>query len=69
MANEHVEALRAARNRLVEQRRQFVQVLAKPYERGTTEAMRDQFLRVQETIAAIDEALKDEQKSEPPEIA
>jgi hypothetical protein len=65
MSNQHIEALNAARERLVENRRGFVQALAKPYEREKTEDMRDKFLKVQETIAAIDEALKDEKNLNP----
>jgi hypothetical protein len=65
MSNQHIEALNAARERLVENRRGFVQALAKPYERGKTEDMRDKFLQAQETIAAIDEAIKDENNLKP----
>jgi hypothetical protein len=60
MTNPHIGSLDAAREQLVKQRRQLVEELAKPWVRGKTDDFRESFVKVQQAIAAIDEALKDE---------
>jgi hypothetical protein len=65
MTNPHIGSLDAAREQLVKQRRQLVEELAKPWVRGKTDDFRESFVKVQQAIAAIDEALKDEKKSDP----
>jgi hypothetical protein len=46
-------------DRLVEDRRGLTEALAKPYDRGNTENWRVHLVEVQQTIAAIDEAIKE----------
>jgi hypothetical protein len=65
MTNPHIGSLDAAREQLVKQRRQLIEELAKPWVRGKSDDFRERFLKVQEAIAAIDEALKDEKKLDP----
>jgi len=59
MAKEHADALRSARGRLVDSRRELAIALAKPFARADTEQWRKNI--VQATMRAIDEALKDEE--------
>ena len=61
MAEEHVDTLRSARDRLVDSRRELAIALAKPFARADTEQWRQNMIEVQATIRAIDEALKDEE--------
>jgi hypothetical protein len=60
LAEEHVQALQAAREQLVKQRRDLAGSLAKPFERGGTEGWRAAIVDVQAAIDAIDKALLDE---------
>jgi hypothetical protein len=60
MAEVYAEPLSAARERLLEERRGLAGELAKPYERGKTEQLRERFIAVQATIDAIDRAIADE---------
>jgi hypothetical protein len=60
MAKGHADALRSARGRLVDSRRELAIALAKPFARADTEQWRKNMIEVQATIRAIDEALKDE---------
>jgi hypothetical protein len=60
MAQEHARQLTAAREKLVAERRQLAETLAKPHERGQAD-VRAHFVAIQETIEAIDRALQDEQ--------
>jgi hypothetical protein len=62
MAEEHVQALQAARDQLVKQRRNLVASLAKPFERGGTEGWRVAIVEIQAAIDAIDKAVLDEKK-------
>jgi len=63
MAQEqHVDALKAAREQLVKQRRDLAASLAKPFERGGTEGWRVAIVEVQAAIDAIDKAVLDEKK-------
>ena len=59
MAKEHAEALRAARGRLVDSRRELAIALAKPFAGADTEQRRNNMIEVQATTRAIDEALED----------
>jgi hypothetical protein len=61
MAKEHADALRSARGRLVDSRRELAIALAKPFARADTEQWRKNMIEVQATIHAIDHALKDEE--------
>jgi hypothetical protein len=61
MAKEHIDALRGARGRLVDSRRELAIALAKPFSRADTEQWRKDIIEVQAAIRAIDEALKDEE--------
>jgi hypothetical protein len=67
MSNEHVEALHAARKKLVEERRACIQTLVKVRERGSTAEIREKFLEVQRAIGAIDDAIEDEKRLNPGE--
>ena len=59
MAEQYVEQLAAARERIVADRRELADELAKPYERGRYEQWR-RIVEVQATIDAIDRAITDE---------
>ena len=59
--NEHIRKLIAARDREVEQRRNVADALAKAYERGETERMREVFINLQNTIEAIERAIQHEE--------
>jgi hypothetical protein len=61
MAAEYIDALKNARGRLVDSRRELAVALAKPFARADTEQWRKNMIEVQATIRAIDEALKDEE--------
>jgi DNA-directed RNA polymerase subunit F len=68
--NEYVQKLIAARDREVVHRRDFAERLAEKYNRGDTENTREAFIKIQETIEAIERAVWHEryvagQKSEP----
>jgi hypothetical protein len=55
MAEEHAKQLAAAKEKLVADRRQLAETLAKPHERGQAD-VRASFVAVQATIEAIDRA-------------
>jgi hypothetical protein len=65
MGHQHVDDLKKARGRLVEDRRAFAKILAGPYERGKTEDARTRFAEFQVMIEAVDRAIEDEQGREP----
>ena len=58
--NEHIRKLIAARDREVEQRRNIADALARAYERGETERMREVFINLQNTIEAMERAIQHE---------
>ena len=60
--NQHIQKLIAARDREVEQRRNVADALAKAYERGETERMREVFINLQNAIEAIERAIQHEEK-------
>jgi hypothetical protein len=62
--NEHIRKLIAARDREVEQRRNIADALARAYERGETERMREAFINIQNTIEAIERAIEHEEDLE-----
>ena len=62
MATKYADALRNARGRLVDSRRELAIALAKPFARADTEQWRKNMIEVQATIHAIDQALKDEEE-------
>jgi hypothetical protein len=62
--NEHIRKLIAARDREVEQRRNIADALARAYERGETERMREAFINIQNTIEAIERAIEHEEHLE-----
>jgi hypothetical protein len=62
MAQEHIEELRKARSSLVNERRNRAKILVNPGARTSAALM--SFIEVQQTIEAIDRAIKDE-KSPP----
>jgi hypothetical protein len=59
MAEQYVEQLAAARERVVADRRGLAVELARPYERGRHEQWR-RIIEIQDTIDAIDSAITDE---------
>src|SRR5262249_32586910 len=59
--NEHIRKLIAARDREVEQRRNIADALARAYERGETERMREAFINIQNTIEAIERPTEQEE--------
>jgi hypothetical protein len=58
--NEHVKKLTAARERMIQDRRDLADALASEYKGGHTERMRDSFIVAQNTIEAIDRAIAHE---------
>jgi hypothetical protein len=59
--NEHIRTLIAARAREIEQRRNAAKTLAQQYVRGNTEYLRENFVKIQDTIEAINRAIADEE--------
>jgi hypothetical protein len=59
--NEHIRTLIAARVREIEQRRNAAKTLAQQYVRGDTEYLRENFVKIQDTIEAINRAIADEE--------
>lgn len=60
MTTQHLEDLQHLRALTIEQRRKLVGDLTKPNERGSAQDVRELFLKLQETIEAVDRAIKDE---------
>jgi hypothetical protein len=58
--NEHVQQLIAARDQAVKVRREVAHSLSESYRRGHTEDLHDLFVKLQNTIEAIDRAIADE---------
>ena len=59
--NEHIRILIAARGREIEQRRTAAKTLAQQYVRGDAEYLRENFVKIQDTIEAINRAIADEE--------
>jgi hypothetical protein len=58
--NAHVKKLIAARERMIQDRRNLADALASEYKGGHTERMRDGFIVTQNAIEAIDRAIAHE---------
>jgi hypothetical protein len=58
--NEHIQTLRVARVKAVQQRRQMATELAGDDNRAKTEEMQKRFMELHALIAAIDYAIEDE---------
>lgn len=59
--NPHVDELQRARDKELAQRREVAKALAQQYEGGRAEEMRDDFIKIQATIEAIERALAHEE--------
>jgi len=59
--NPHVDELQRARDRELAQRREVAKALAQQYEGGRAEEMRDDFIKIQATIEAIERAIAHEE--------
>ena len=59
--NPHVDELQRARDRELAQRREVAKALAQHYEGGRAEEMRDDFIKIQATIEAIERAIAHEE--------
>jgi hypothetical protein len=59
MAQDHVRTLALAKDKLVENRRNLAAAIAKA-DGGNIGDMRDKFVSIQQTIEAIDRAIKEE---------
>jgi hypothetical protein len=59
--NEHIQKLIAARDRQIEDRRNAAAALTEKYTRGHTEDMREAFVKIQDTIEAIERAIAHEE--------
>ena len=60
--NDHLKKLHAARVQAVKARREVAVTLTENFRRGHTEDVRDLFIRLQDTIEAIDRAILDEER-------
>jgi len=60
--NEHLKALVAARLKTVAERRLIADALKTDYRRGHSEETLETFVKLQETIEAIDRAIADEER-------
>lgn len=60
--NEHVQALVSARAKAVAERRRVVEALTADHKRGHTEETLETFVKLQDTIEAIDRAVADEER-------
>jgi hypothetical protein len=60
--NDHLKKLHAARTQAVKGRREIADTLTENFRRGHTEDVRDLFIKLQDTIEAIDRAILDEER-------
>jgi hypothetical protein len=60
--NDHLKKLHAARMQAVKGRREVADILTENFRRGHTEDVRDLFIKLQDTIEAIDRAILDEER-------
>jgi hypothetical protein len=65
MSEQHVALLKKARERLVEDRRNFAKIIAAPFEREKTHDARTRFIEMQMAIEAVDRAIEDEEDNDP----
>lgn len=61
MSEQHAALLKKARERLVEDRRNFAKIIAAPFERERTNDARMRFIEMQTAIEAVDRAIEDEE--------
>jgi hypothetical protein len=61
MSEQHAALLKKARERLVENRRNFAKIIAAPFEREKTNDARTRFIEMQTAIEAVDRAIEDEE--------
>jgi len=61
MSEQHAALLKKARERLVENRRNFSKIIAAPFEREKTNDARTRFIEMQTAIEAVDRAIEDEE--------
>jgi hypothetical protein len=59
--NEYIQKLITARNRQIEDRRNSAAALTEKFTRGHTEDVREAFVKIQDTIEAIERAIAHEQ--------
>ena len=65
--NAHVNALVAARIKAVSERRRVTETLTADHRRGQTEETLETFVKLQDTIEAIDRAIADEKRMANPD--
>ena len=63
--NERLEALKKARERMIEDRDAHVKVLAAPFDRDKAERARNKFIEIQALIDALDRAISGEEVISP----
>ena len=61
--NERLEALKKARERMIEERDAHVKVLAAPFDRDKAERARNKFLETQTLIDALERAMNAEERA------
>ncbi len=59
--NQHIQTLQMARDREVTHRREVAKSLAGEYKKGDTERWRDDIVKIQNAIAAIERAIAHEE--------
>ena len=63
MMKEHLATLITARERMIEDRQPFAEILAGPFDRDKSERARSKFLELQGLIEAIERAIESERGS------
>jgi Spy/CpxP family protein refolding chaperone len=63
--SERLEALKKARERMIEDRDAYVKVLAAPFDRDKAERARNKFIEIQALIDALDHAIRGEEVISP----
>ena len=63
--SERLEALKTARQRMIEDRDPHVKVLAAPFDRDKAERARNKFIEIQALIDALDRAISGEEVISP----
>jgi hypothetical protein len=59
--SERLEALKKARQRMIEDRDEYVKVLAAPFDRDKAERARNKFIEIQNLVDALDRAIRGEE--------
>jgi hypothetical protein len=60
MSEDHIEALRKAREQMVKTRREWARTLAQPFDRHKTPDAIAGLIEAEQVVEAIDKAIKDE---------